>query len=252
MTTPLSIVIVAAHLDDHWFGMGGTMVKAARKGHRVTVIQAVSVYGAWPVVHGRGAEIKPELERLSRWAGIELRTLGHDYQRLYHGFDLIGQLADAISACEPDLVFCPWPEDANQDHVALGTATPVAALHPRSFLHHERALKIPKQVVQYVLDPNPRSFVPTSFVDVGDVLLETLETNNAFCELYGKHPHWTYDHGLAVTDRQAGGAARMMQAQSEFMLGRAIAYGGRCGTRFADGFVNYAPVPADRDLLGRI
>jgi hypothetical protein len=131
---PLSILAVGAHVDDHWYGMGGTLLKAARKGHRVTVIQAVSNYCAWPVVAGREAEIKPHVKRITDETGVQVVTLGHDYLRLVNGPDLSRQLAEQIAIIEPDLLFCPWEEDSNQDHAALGTAARVTALHGACFL----------------------------------------------------------------------------------------------------------------------
>ncbi len=81
-TNPLSIVAIGAHMDDCWLGMGGVALRAVRNGHRVTMIQAVSRYGAWPVVAGRGKEIKPVVQKLADDAGVSLVTLGHDYLRL--------------------------------------------------------------------------------------------------------------------------------------------------------------------------
>src|SRR5579862_1936758 len=133
-TQPLSIVAVGAHLDDYWYGMGGTLLKAARRGHRVTLIQAVSTYCSWPVVRGRDAEIKPLLQNISESTGVNLITLGHDYLRLESRTELITQLSAALAKAEPDVVFCPWEEDHNQDHVAVGGAARIAALHGYDFL----------------------------------------------------------------------------------------------------------------------
>src|SRR5881275_2314527 len=101
---PLSIVAVGAHLDDYWYGMGGTLLKAARRGHRVTLVQAVSTYCSWPVVRGREAEIKPLLGRISESTGVNLVTLGHDYLRLENRTELITQLSAAIGKAQADVV----------------------------------------------------------------------------------------------------------------------------------------------------
>src|SRR5256885_11320441 len=105
MPRKLNIVIVGAHVDDHWFGMGPTMFKAARKGHNVTVIQAVTTYCAWPVVTGREAEFKEATAQLNRKTGIKAAGLGHDYQRNVDGPDLVGQIAEQLDVIEPDLLF---------------------------------------------------------------------------------------------------------------------------------------------------
>ena len=91
--TPLHIVAVGAHLDDCYLGAAGTLLKAARAGHRITLVTAVTTYGAWPVVTGHAAEIKPLLKGLADRLGAEQVSLGHDYERLENGVALITQLA---------------------------------------------------------------------------------------------------------------------------------------------------------------
>ena len=86
---PLSIVAIGAHMDDTWLGMGGVALKAVRKGHRVTMVQVVSTYGAWPVVAGRQAEIEPILAKLAADAGVEFFTMGFDYMRLVNEPELV-------------------------------------------------------------------------------------------------------------------------------------------------------------------
>ncbi|MBA3708240.1 MAG: PIG-L family deacetylase [Planctomycetes bacterium] len=249
----LSIVAIGAHLDDHWYGMGGTLLKAARKGYQVTVIQAVSTYCAWPVVCGREAEIKPQLQRISAEAGIALVTLGHDYLRLENGQALSGQLAQHLADAKPDLVFCPWEEDSNQDHAALGIASRVAAMHGACFLPPDRAYKPPRQILQYALDINARTFRPEAFVDIGGVMFDFLTLNNAFDEMYSTSPGWPDAlRRLTVIDHRQGDRSILVHAQSEFILGRSIVRGVQCGARYAEGFARYKSAPADVDLLAQI
>jgi hypothetical protein len=101
-STELSIVAVGAHMDDCWLGMGGVALKAARAGHRVNMVHAVSQYGAWPVVAGREAEIKPAVKKLADDAGIRLIPLGHDYMRLQNSPELVGELAGVLDEPKPD------------------------------------------------------------------------------------------------------------------------------------------------------
>src|SRR3954451_23286096 len=96
MSQKLNIVIVGAHVDDHWFGMGPTLLKAARGGHNVTVIQAVTTYCAWPVVTGRETEVEAATAELTKKTGIRVIGLGHDYQRMVTGPDLVRQIAEQL------------------------------------------------------------------------------------------------------------------------------------------------------------
>src|SRR5690349_18519804 len=116
---PLSIMVVGAHVDDHWYGMGPTMLNAARKGHKVMVVQSVSTYCAWPVVTGREAEIKPVVARLTEQTSVEVVTLGYDYMIPAAGHLLTSQIAAVIRDVQPDILFCPWEDDHNPDHTAM-------------------------------------------------------------------------------------------------------------------------------------
>jgi len=249
----LSIVAVGAHVDDHWYGMGGTLLKAARRGHRVTVIQAVTTYCSWPVVKGREAEIKPHVQRISQETGVSVVPLGFDYLRLVNGPELTAQLAAAITAVEPDLVFCPWEEDSNQDHAALGTAARVAAMHAPCFLPADVRVKLPSQVLQYALDINARSFRPEHFVDTSDVLFDMLQLNNVFDEIYSQSPLWPNAlRRVTITDHQHDDRTLTLNAQSEFIHARSVVRGVQCGARYAEGFAAYKTAASDVNLLVEI
>src|SRR5687768_5560234 len=164
--TKLNIVIIGAHVDDHWFGMGPTILKAARKGHKVTVIQAVTTYCAWPVVTGREAEFKAASAKLNQQASIEVIGLSYDYQRMTTGPELVTKISEKLIDLKPDLLFTPWQEDINQDHIVIGRAGCLAGTGAFSFLPPEHALlKLLSQILHYALDVNAHTFRPDAFVD---------------------------------------------------------------------------------------
>ena len=254
MPRKLNIVIVGAHVDDHWFGMGPTMLKAARNGHNVTVIQAVTTYCAWPVVTGREAEFKQATAELTAKTGINVVGLGHDYQRMVTGPDLVRQIAEQLVTLEPDILFTPWEQDINQDHVVIGRAGCLAGTGAYSFLPPEHAMmKLPRQVFQYALDVKARSFPREAYVDVSDVLFDMLELNNIFDELYSKSAAWPNAVRRAtVTDHHNKNRTITINAQSEAILARSVLQGFQCGARYADAFAVYKAAPAHEDLLSII
>ena len=251
MPARLNIVIVGAHVDDHWFGMGPTMLKAARKGHNVTVIQAVTTYCAWPVVTGREAEFKQATAELTQKTGINVIGLGHDYQRMVTRPQLVTQIAEHLVTLKPDLLFTPWEQDVNQDHVVIGRAGCLAGTGAYSFLPPEHALmKLPRQVLQYALDVKARAFPREAYVNVGDVMYDMLEMNNIFDELYSKSPAWpNMMRRVTVTDHHNADRTITISAQSEAILARSTLQGFQCGVRYADAFAVYKAAPADQDLL---
>jgi hypothetical protein len=114
-------------------------------------------------------------------------------------------------------------------------------------------MKLPKQVFQYALDIKARSFPREAYVNVGDVLFDTLALNNVFDELYSKSPGWPGAMKRAtVTDHQNQDRTITINAQSEAILARSVLQGFQCGVRYADAFASYKSVPADEDLLSLI
>jgi len=256
MPTPLHILIVGAHVDDHWYGMGGTMLKATRSGHKVTVIQAVSNYCSWPVVTNREADITPHVTRITRDTGVQVIPLGHDYLRLTPQPALIGQLAAHIADLQPDIVFCPWEDDtnSNQDHSAVGTAARIAAIHAPCFVDPKRApFKLPQQVLHYSLGDTNR-FTPTHYVDIGETMFDMLELNNVWDEIYVKHPAWPQDalRRLTLTDHLNSDRRITLNYESEIILGRCLTHGTQAHTRFAEAFIAHKHAPAHKDLLAQL
>ncbi|MBU0610869.1 MAG: hypothetical protein KKI08_23520, partial [Armatimonadetes bacterium] len=58
MSAPRTILVVAAHMDDAWYGVGGLALDAVRRWHRVVFLNTVGDYSNWPVTQGREAELK--------------------------------------------------------------------------------------------------------------------------------------------------------------------------------------------------
>jgi LmbE family N-acetylglucosaminyl deacetylase len=250
---PLSIVAVGAHIDDQWYGMGGTLLKAARRGHRVTMIQAVSQYGAWPVVNGREGEIKALLDNISKKSGCSLITLGHDYLRLENNPALIGQLAKEITAVEPDLLFVPWEDDSNQDHVAVGAAARIAGMHAPCYLPPGSKIKLPRQIFHYSMDVKSKAFKPDGFVDVSDVMFDLLDLTRCFDELYSQHPLWPDSvKRMTVVDHVEGDRKATLTRQHEYMLSMALLRGMQSGVHYAEGFSAYKGSVASTNLLNDI
>ena len=249
---PLSIVAIGAHMDDTWLGMGGVALKAVRKGHRVTMVQVVSTYGAWPVVAGRQAEIEPILAKLAADAGVEFLTMGFDYMRLVNEPELVGQLAEVLADLRPDVLFCQWEDDPNQDHVALGAASRIAARHGACFLDPVAVpLRYPAEIFQYAADLQGRTFVPDTYVDVTDVLYDLLELCAIFDDLYAGGTDRAPDR-LTVIDHSCGDRRVGLRFQPAEKFATALVDGRRCGAHFAEGFRAYKPRAVGTQLLAQL
>jgi LmbE family N-acetylglucosaminyl deacetylase len=252
---PLSLVAIGAHMDDCWLGMGATALKAARRGHKVTLVQAVSTYGAWPTVAGRGAEVKELTERVAAQNGIRLITLGYDYMRIENNPATLARLAAVIAGLRPDVLFNHWEDDSNQDHCALGAAARIATMHLSCFRPPEEAptAQYTRQIFRFEVDHQTRNFTPDTFVNVTEELYDALEICALFADLYARTAPGTGDHRrLSVMDHRCGDRKVSLVPYTEEKLAHAILFGTRSGCRYAEGFRSYKNDHVGRQLLGRI
>jgi N-acetylglucosamine malate deacetylase 1 len=252
MTKPLSIVAIGAHIDDCWLAMGGTALKAERGGHRVTMVQAVSKYGAWPVVSGRGDWIKPVVANVAKDAGVKLITLGYDYMRLVNGPDLVARLVKALAKLKPDILFCHWEDDSNRDHAALGAASRVAAMHGSCFLPPvPDDYRPPTEIYHYKADAQARNFSPDTFVDITDTLYDLTDMCAEFDSLYSEY-QGTHPEVMVVQDHLSKDRVVPLTAHTSQKFAVSLLDGFRCGVRFAEGFKAYNPAAVGKQLLGTI
>ncbi|MFB3881098.1 MAG: PIG-L deacetylase family protein [Armatimonadota bacterium] len=246
---PLSVVAVGAHMDDCYLGMGGAAIRAARSGHRVTLVQAVSSYGAWPTVAGREAEIKPVLQQLAGRAGVSVISLGHDYQRLENGVALVDQLSCVLAELKPDVLFCHHPVDTNQDHVALGQATPVAAMHGACFVGP--GFHVPDEIYRFTTGTQTLEFEPNTYLDVGASIADVLEILGAIDAIYAKE---SGESPVRITvagpDLDQRTISLTAHALDKFAL--CVTYGFRCGVGYAEAFASYPSRPPGPNLLDRL
>ena len=245
---PLSIVAVGAHMDDCWLGMGGTALKALRKGHQVTMVTAVTDYEWLPYLAGRDAEIKPILQDLYDRTGIKQVSLKHGYMRLENNPALVDEMSQVMFDLRPDILFCHAEDEDNQDHTALGAACRIAALHGECFVKPSRGdFKYTFEIYQYTTGWQARRFAPDTFVDVSDVMAEALELCNTFDDLYAGG---AAQRQLTVTDHPRGNRTFSLNGHARFKFAQSIAYGG--GSAYAEGFQAYTRLPLEYRRLARV
>ena len=231
---PFSIIVIGAHMDDCWLGAGATCLKAARQGHRVTFVTAITNHQYYPPVKGREAEIHAKCDDLCKRNGIAHVRLAHDYMRLVNEPALVGEVAQVIKDLKGDVLFCHAEDEDNQDHTALGAASRIAALHGECFVKDEPDIQWPWEVYQYTTGWQARTFSPDTFVDVTETLFDALAICNNFDEIYanGKYP----TKHLTVTDHTMSDRTAALNPHARFKFAQAISFGTGC---YAEGFAAY-------------
>lgn len=173
-----SIVVFAAHNDDHALGMGGTIAKHYRRGDSVTTF--IGSFGELSHPH-----LKPEVIRKQRVKEAQRadRALGGDGRVVFLGLrefkfeqdfyrkGFAKTLAKRLRELHPDKIYMPGPNDTHPDHKALGALV--------LDLVEDNHLKA--DVFAYNVYPRFRQLnAPRLVVDVSDTYKKKLEALAAF------------------------------------------------------------------------
>src|SRR3954453_16731035 len=142
-----SILVIGPHPDDQELGMGGTMVKLARQGHKVHIVDMTN---GEPTPRGSVETRAAESAAAAKVLGVERTLLGLKNREVVHDLPSRHKLAALIRVHRPDLLFLPYPTDAHPDHVAVTkigedapfdanltkSSTPGEPLHPRRIIYY--------------------------------------------------------------------------------------------------------------------
>jgi|TARA_B110000008_G_scaffold279099_1_gene324912 LmbE family N-acetylglucosaminyl deacetylase len=136
----LKILAIGAHGDDIELACGGTLAKAVKNGHDVSMV----------LVTGEGSndhnnvkirnqnEAKKEAETASRIIGAsKLYILGYKDTCVPYSVDLISRLDKIISELMPDIIFTHFVFDTHQDHIRTAHSTISAARRHNTILLYE-------------------------------------------------------------------------------------------------------------------
>ncbi|HSI33801.1 MAG TPA: PIG-L family deacetylase, partial [Tepidisphaeraceae bacterium] len=111
-----SIVVVGPHPDDQELGMGGTIARLARQGHKVHLIDATN---GEPTPFGSVEIRAKEAAAAAKILGVERTLLGLKNREVVHSLESRHAMAALYRVHRPDVIFLPYPVDAHPDHVAV-------------------------------------------------------------------------------------------------------------------------------------
>lgn len=127
-----SVVFIGAHPDDIEIGAGGLMLALAAANPTLTAYYTVLT--GTPV---RQQEARAAVEAFLPGVDVTVALHGLPDGRLPgHWSTVKDALQEAARLTDPDLVVCPSPDDAHQDHRLLGELTPTA-FRSQLVLHYE-------------------------------------------------------------------------------------------------------------------
>lgn len=109
-------LVISPHPDDAELGMGGTIIKLKQQAHKVFLVDLTN---GEPTPFGTPAKRQRETQRANKFLKIDERVnLGLENRYLFDTKRVRFLLAEKIRIFKPDILFCPYPEDAHPDHIA--------------------------------------------------------------------------------------------------------------------------------------
>ncbi len=111
-----NILVVGPHPDDQELGMGGTIIRLARQGHDVLLLDATN---GEPTPYGSLEEREKEWTEAARIMGVKRRLLGLKNREVQHTLEARHRMAGVIREHQAQIVFLPFEEDAHPDHRAV-------------------------------------------------------------------------------------------------------------------------------------
>jgi LmbE family N-acetylglucosaminyl deacetylase len=148
----MNILAIGAHPDDIEFGCGGTLIKYAKKGHKVyLLVLSDGSYGGDPALR------RDEQRQAAEFIKVqELFWGGFNDTQITDSREVILKMEEVIHQVKPDVVFLNYPQDIHQDHRAAAQAGISATRYIKEVLFYEV--------------PTSQHFEPDIFVDIQDVL----------------------------------------------------------------------------------
>jgi LmbE family N-acetylglucosaminyl deacetylase len=191
----MNILAVGCHPDDLEIGCGGTLVRFARAGHRVSMcIVANGNMGHAVIQPDELRRIRyTETQRAAAVLGaVEAVTLDvNDLEVDSNRPETVNKLVDFIRHAQPDLIITHPPEDYMRDHVEVSRLV-FDASFSASVPHYVTPIPgVAKITPLFYMDTvGGLNFIPTEYVDV----TETVETKLQALACHESQIKWLRDH----------------------------------------------------------
>ncbi|MHA1453629.1 MAG: PIG-L deacetylase family protein [Promethearchaeota archaeon] len=130
LVIPESMIVFAGHPDDELISVGGTILKYAALGTKVTTVVATSGLGGYakPGDKKKIAETRAkEFELVSEYLNCNFIEL--DYKEINVTRSIISKFTNLIRKHKPQVIFMPHPTDIHRTHRKLAKVVREAIYH---------------------------------------------------------------------------------------------------------------------------
>ena len=163
-----SILVFAPHPDDAELGMGGTVIKLSKQGHKVHIVDMTN---GEPTPHGSVETRAKEAAAAAKVLGVERTLLGLPNREVVHSIENRHKVAAVIREHQADWLFVPYPIDAHPDHVAVTKICEDArfdAKLTKSSIPGDPYY--PKRIIYYFCTHLRLNFTPNFCIDISDTI----------------------------------------------------------------------------------
>ena len=226
------VVVFGAHPDDAEMGMGGTIARLGKEGHRVCIVSLTAgECGTYGTPESRALEAEAAADIL----GCGVRILDFPDTRVTCDIAARERIMDVLRELQPRIVFAPWYAStmghrdgaSHLDHLATGDIVREAIKLARL---RGKISQLPAHNVHrlyyYMV---PRNQLPTLYVDVSETFDTAMQAILA------------YETQMKI-EKQGTAILEVLR------VGRAW-NGVGAGCRYAEGFLSEDPLNADPDAL---
>lgn len=203
----MKVLVIAAHPDDEILGMGGTIRKYVKDGHKVKiVIMATGIFArrsekyhnstryemneiSKQTMEKELADLRKDAIKASRMLGVsdvEFVNFPDNEMDTVSNLQITKKIESAIQQFNPEIVYTHSKHDVNVDHRILYAAT-ITATRPMP------RCKV-KQVISFEIPSStewgfPSSFSPNIFVDINKELPTKIKALLAYKNEIREFPH---------------------------------------------------------------
>lgn len=218
----MRVLVVSAHPDDEYLGVGGTIIRHLDAGDAVTVVLVCE--GVTVRVHTAVTYQENCSSRAAHLIGLnDLRMLTYADQRLdmISQVDLNGEFEGLVADVCPDIVYTHFWGDANRDHQMIAESM-LVALRPKPCSEVKRLLMFETPSSTEWAPTRPQStFQPNWFVDISAQLDRKLAALACYDTEMMPYPHPRSLRALEYRARYWGSQVGV-EAAEPFMLVRAL------------------------------
>jgi bacillithiol biosynthesis deacetylase BshB1 len=210
-----SILIFGPHPDDAELGMGGTILKLARQGHTVHIVDMTD---GEPTPFGSVETRAKEAAAAAKMLGVERTLLGLPNREVVHSIENRHKVAAVIREHKADWLFVPYPIDAHPDHVAVTKICEDArfdAKLTKSSIPGDPYY--PKRIIYYFCTHLRLNFTPNFCIDISDVIEQKIASVKCYESQFVGNSAFVPDMVRTIT----------------------AYFGSRIGTAFAEPFFTY-------------